>query len=172
MYPLIIFILFIITKLINHKLHILFDGEELLEEDKNKEGDSPEKEKSNVQTQENDNKDSEIEVDKESGDPKVEEDNFMTMLETPEALEAFFNNGENQAISTEAIQIHTENGDSLDKSSLQQSNTELVTSSPTHSPVERAVVVDLHSTKVDFKEKTGEIFLPTVFLGLLSLSIF
>ena len=32
-YPLVIFVVFSTIKLVNHKLHILFDGEELLEED-------------------------------------------------------------------------------------------------------------------------------------------
>ena len=35
-YPLVIFVVFATIKIINHKLHILFDGEELLEEDTGK----------------------------------------------------------------------------------------------------------------------------------------
>ena len=139
----------------------MFDGEELLEEDKNKEevDDSPEKEKTEDSPDKEKTEDIDIEAQVENNKDykvqQVEDEDIIAMLasmETPEPVEAFMNDGENQAVSTEAVQIHTKSDYSCDKNSLQKSNTELVTSSPTHSPVETAVVVDLHSTKVDTSE--------------------
>ena len=159
-----IFILFTITKLINYKLHILFDGEELLEDDKIKEDEEGNTSKDKTDTPktqdiEETNEDIDVKIDDEpsntqSSDLKVEEDDFLAILasmESPDPMEDFMNSGENQSTLYDSVQIHATNDDSAEKSSLQKSSTELVTSSPTRSPVGKAVVVDLHSTKVDFK---------------------
>ena len=136
----------------------MFDGEELLEEDKNKDeevADSADKEKTeDLEAQQiEDNKDDKVK--------QVEDEDIFAMLasmETPEPTEAFMDDGQKQAVSTEAVMIHAKSDDSSDKNSLQKSNTELVTSSPTHSPVEKAVVVDLHSTKVDTGKAELDLF--------------
>lgn len=169
--------MFAIIKVINHKLHILFDGEELLEEDKNESGDGEEPAKeepispSSISIQHDQvTEDTDSLKNKENGDEKNADTTLKTDNSSMVSLMSISEMSKiiNSALSEPSSQEQTDtqqkdslsklNGDNVDRkekatTSQEQSNTELVTSSPTRSSAERAIVVDLHSTKVVFNEK-------------------
>ena len=162
-YPLTIFIFFTITKLVNHKLHILFDGEELLEEDKNKEGDSSVKEKSSSSNLPNDS------ANKENNDDSATKVDNDTSKTSDPAERRFSLTNLEEVVLNVAKTDNDSTGDGLKQNEDKEASgslthdkntpqSELVLSPVVLSPAERAVVVDLHSTKADFKEqdnKTG-----------------
>ncbi|XP_066911070.1 pecanex-like protein 1 isoform X2 [Clytia hemisphaerica] len=155
LYPLTIFLFFIITKLVNHKLHILFDGEELLEDDKNKEGDDSDKDKSsspNDSASKENNDDSATKIDNETS---ITSDPTKRRYSVDNLEEIVLNVAKPGKDST-TDNLGQDEDKAASESLTPDKNTpqsELVLSPVVLSPAERAVVVDLHSTKADFKEQ-------------------
>lgn len=163
--------MFAVIKLINHKLHILFDGEELLEDEKDENGGRDESVREEAISPSSINvhpeqitDDSESLKNKESGGdekdagPSLKTDDSSHVSLSPGEIKEIINTAFSEQIGQEQAETLNDSSkfkcdsDGIDKEK-EHSNTELVTSSPTCSPAEKAVVVDLHSTKVVFNEK-------------------
>lgn len=142
-------------KFINHKLHILFDGEELLEEDKNKEGDDDAVETPHDEQQQgeaNDPSDLKLNSGNSANNIPVPYTNDLLQpdlgISLKDEIEDALKKAEGNKSETSTGRLSTP--EVPDNS---QSNAELVTTTPTCSPVERAFVVDLQCTKTEYQDK-------------------
>lgn len=149
LYPVVIFILFSLIKFINHKLHILFDGEELLEDDKNKDDEAAGTDKSQCPSKETSPRPP---IGSSVGNIPVPDTNDLPSPdlgislkdEIEDALNKTENNDSDNNTGRPSVPEVADNS---------QSNAELITTTPTCSPVERAFVVDLQCTKIEYSDK-------------------